>query len=264
MAHVGHLRTHRRPPAPRTRYSLLSMGRTCTGGDKHRGIHLDKLVPARSHQRRFSPPCRAGEFAGLKGADVLSSDGRLPEFLLERYARVNRASSRFRRAVYPGEVVDAASGSCLPGQSKTRRALLLRRTPMTSPMYHELEHPGRPLALAGRRRGYLHTCSTSDISKAHKSAASPGVLRSLRERRPLTPCRGAVRGGHIDDGCESDVLQAAPILLNAGFGATFYVVAGFIGPAPATSAPGEFPRTARSGLRDRIPLDDARLPHRPR
>jgi peptidoglycan/xylan/chitin deacetylase (PgdA/CDA1 family) len=33
----------------------------------------------------------------------------------------------------------------------------------------------------------------------------------------------------FDDGCETDLLEAAPVLHEAGFGATFYVVVGFLG-----------------------------------
>src|SRR5207253_8104186 len=96
-------------------------------------------------------------------------------------------------------------------------------------MYHELERAGRPLART--ERGYvryvlgeavfgqqlaeiarlgLHVCSVGDAL---------GNANTPAQRLVLT----------FDDGCESDLLMAAPLLAQHGCRATFYIVSGFLG-----------------------------------
>jgi len=94
-------------------------------------------------------------------------------------------------------------------------------------MYHELERPGRPLSQTDP--GYVRYIVTEDdfraqmewISKSGFAGVSVGA--SLRE-----PDRPAVVIT-FDDGCETDLLVAPPILKQFGFGATFYVTSGFLG-----------------------------------
>lgn len=94
-------------------------------------------------------------------------------------------------------------------------------------MYHELEVPGR--ALAGEGPGYAVYCITRDAFRAQMDALVDAGLRgaSLGE----THARGDARTVAItfDDGCETDWIEAAPVLRDRGFGATFFVIAGFLG-----------------------------------
>ncbi len=94
-------------------------------------------------------------------------------------------------------------------------------------MYHELETPGR--ALAGSGPGYSRYCVTSDAFRRQMDALAGAGLwgTSLGEAR----ARGDARSIAItfDDGCQTDWLEAAPILRDHRFGATFFVIAGFLG-----------------------------------
>jgi peptidoglycan/xylan/chitin deacetylase (PgdA/CDA1 family) len=94
-------------------------------------------------------------------------------------------------------------------------------------MYHELEVPGRALAEEGP--GYAVYCLPRDAFRAQMGALVEAGLRgtSLGDAH----ARGDARAVAItfDDGCESDWLEAAPILRDRGFGATFYVIAGSLG-----------------------------------
>jgi peptidoglycan/xylan/chitin deacetylase (PgdA/CDA1 family) len=94
-------------------------------------------------------------------------------------------------------------------------------------MYHELEGPGRELAGAGP--GYAVYCVGRDAFRAQMDALAGAGLRgaSLGEAR----ARGDARTFAItfDDGCETDWTEAAPVLRERGFGATFFVIAGSLG-----------------------------------
>src|SRR5215475_3589529 len=94
-------------------------------------------------------------------------------------------------------------------------------------MYHELSVPGRPLCQsdAGYRR-YIVPAATFRIQLAHlKSSGFAGVCvgdalnRVLARQVALT----------FDDGCETDLRFAAPVLHQFGFRATFYITVGFLG-----------------------------------
>lgn len=94
-------------------------------------------------------------------------------------------------------------------------------------MYHELAVPGRALAVADP--GYDLYCVARDAFCGHMDALAEAGLRgaALGEAR----ARGDARTVAItfDDGCGSDWTEAAPILRERGFGATFFVIAGFLG-----------------------------------
>jgi len=95
-------------------------------------------------------------------------------------------------------------------------------------MYHELEKPGRPLCLD--EPGYVrYAVRLSDFrlqmeSLSHERwrGASVGEATQFREGQPAVAIT-------FDDGCETDLICAAPILREFSFGATFYVTAGFLG-----------------------------------
>lgn len=94
-------------------------------------------------------------------------------------------------------------------------------------MYHELESQGRPLCQS--EQGYLRYV----VGEPHfreqmdwlRSAGIQGlsVTDGLKERT----ADGIVIT--FDDGCESDLAIAAPILRQANFGATFFITVGFLG-----------------------------------
>jgi peptidoglycan/xylan/chitin deacetylase (PgdA/CDA1 family) len=102
-------------------------------------------------------------------------------------------------------------------------------------MYHELEMPGRPLCQteAGYVRYVLAAADFGRQMQSLKDANWRGV--SIGEALSF----GAALSVAItfDDGCETDLLAAAPILKQLGFAATFYVTSGHIGTRGYLSAP---------------------------
>ncbi len=93
-------------------------------------------------------------------------------------------------------------------------------------MYHELARAGRPLC--DESPGY-----TRYVVPEARFAAHLARLKSLG--MPGSSVSQALQNGGValtfDDGCETDWLIAAPLLQAADFGATFYIVAGWIGRA---------------------------------
>lgn len=105
-------------------------------------------------------------------------------------------------------------------------------------MYHELEREGRELCQ--REPGYVRYVLAEQDFKQHLSQLKTQDLRGLGVGASLDT--QVARAGsspdasappHVvitfDDGCETDLLLAAPLLEEAGCGATFYVVTGFLG-----------------------------------
>ena len=92
-------------------------------------------------------------------------------------------------------------------------------------MYHELELPGRTLCQS--EPGYVRYILSADefagqmrqISALHLHGVS--VSDALKFTEPAVAVT-------FDDGCETDLLSAAPILKDYNFGATFFVVSGFV------------------------------------
>jgi len=94
-------------------------------------------------------------------------------------------------------------------------------------MYHELELPGRPLCQS--EPGYVRY-----ILLAHDFLAQMERLKLANWRGVSVTSALRFQDTHsvaltFDDGCETDLLTAAPILHKLRFGATFYVTAGFLG-----------------------------------
>jgi peptidoglycan/xylan/chitin deacetylase (PgdA/CDA1 family) len=94
-------------------------------------------------------------------------------------------------------------------------------------MYHELELPGHTLCYG--EPGYVRYVLRKD--EFHRQMAllseqgSTGV--NISQALSVDPELAVVVT--FDDGCETDLTVAAPLLLSHGFNATFYLVAGFIG-----------------------------------
>ena len=99
-------------------------------------------------------------------------------------------------------------------------------------MYHELEIPGRPLCR--REAGYRRYILAEEAFRSqirwlrragwHGMNVSEALMFGSQsaERQPGVAIT-------FDDGCETDLMLAAPMLKEAGFSATFYVTVGFLG-----------------------------------
>jgi peptidoglycan/xylan/chitin deacetylase (PgdA/CDA1 family) len=95
-------------------------------------------------------------------------------------------------------------------------------------MYHELSRPGRALCQADA--GYARYVVGEADFRRHLAALKAEGVAGVSVGAAL---RGEGAGVSVavtfDDGCETDLLAAAPALSEFGCGATFYVVAGFVG-----------------------------------
>src|SRR5262252_6132504 len=94
-------------------------------------------------------------------------------------------------------------------------------------MYHELELPERTLVQSDP--GYTRYVLCESTFREHlewlKQHNWLGLCVSDALKFPSQPALAIT----FDDGCETDLLAAAPLLREWGFGATFYVTSGFIG-----------------------------------
>lgn len=94
-------------------------------------------------------------------------------------------------------------------------------------MYHELELPGRKLCQS--EPGYVRYILTLETFGSQmdwiKRAGFRGLNVSEALRWPAEPSVCIT----FDDGCETDLMVAAPLLREFGFNATFYLAAGFLG-----------------------------------
>ena len=93
-------------------------------------------------------------------------------------------------------------------------------------MYHEIELPGRSLCDSdpGYARYAVNLDSFTKQLQFLKDSGRPGVNVS---HMLATPGSGIALT--FDDGCETDLISAAPILAKYGFQATFYLTVGFLG-----------------------------------
>jgi peptidoglycan/xylan/chitin deacetylase (PgdA/CDA1 family) len=94
-------------------------------------------------------------------------------------------------------------------------------------MYHELELPGRSLCQSdpGYTR-YIVAASAFESQIRHLKSLD---YEGLSVGRALEFSGGKSVAITFDDGCETDLVVAAPALTELGFGATFYVTTGFLG-----------------------------------
>lgn len=102
---------------------------------------------------------------------------------------------------------------------------------MTEPyvylMYHELELAGRPMVQSDP--GYSRYVLSADQFRTQMQFVAKQGWRGMRVSDALTFPQSSGVAITFDDGCETDLLAAAPILQEHGFGATFYVTCGFLG-----------------------------------
>jgi peptidoglycan/xylan/chitin deacetylase (PgdA/CDA1 family) len=94
-------------------------------------------------------------------------------------------------------------------------------------MYHELELPGRELCQS--EPGYVRYILSRETFRQEMEWLNKSGWRGLNVsealRYPVEPSVCIT----FDDGCETDLIAAAPVLRELGFNATFYLTAGFLG-----------------------------------
>jgi peptidoglycan/xylan/chitin deacetylase (PgdA/CDA1 family) len=112
-------------------------------------------------------------------------------------------------------------------------------------MYHELEVEGRPPSQ--NDPGYLRYVVREDEFRQQMEWLQSAELRGITVSEALT---GETSSGVVitfDDGCETDLSAAAPILRKLNFGATFYITAGFLG-HPGYLAPDQLRELSDAGF----------------
>jgi peptidoglycan/xylan/chitin deacetylase (PgdA/CDA1 family) len=94
-------------------------------------------------------------------------------------------------------------------------------------MYHELEVPGRTVSQS--EPGYLRYVLTQSTFRDQLKALQSMGWGGLSVSQALKFSTAQSVAITFDDGCETDLLYAAPLLKEAGFEATFYITAGLLG-----------------------------------
>ncbi len=96
-------------------------------------------------------------------------------------------------------------------------------------IYHELELPHRKLCQS--EPGYRRYVLPATEFQQQLSCLREGGYRGISVSEALREADREQHGVAItfDDGCETDLLTAAPLLRDVGFSATFYVVVDFLG-----------------------------------
>jgi peptidoglycan/xylan/chitin deacetylase (PgdA/CDA1 family) len=94
-------------------------------------------------------------------------------------------------------------------------------------MYHEIELPFRPLCQSAP--GYVRYILPLETFRSQMAWIKESGWRGLNVGEALRyPAEPSVCIT-FDDGCETDLIAAAPVLRQFGFNATFYLTAGFLG-----------------------------------
>jgi peptidoglycan/xylan/chitin deacetylase (PgdA/CDA1 family) len=96
-------------------------------------------------------------------------------------------------------------------------------------MYHELELASRPLA--DPDPGYVRYCVTLESFRAQLDVLARRGLRGLSVSQWLDDATPSSPSAVItfDDGCETDLITATPMLRERGFNATCYLTVDFLG-----------------------------------
>jgi peptidoglycan/xylan/chitin deacetylase (PgdA/CDA1 family) len=94
-------------------------------------------------------------------------------------------------------------------------------------MYHELEITGRPLCQA--EPGYARYVLPEPDFRAQMDYLKANGWQGLSVGEAQEFPQGHNVALTFDDGCETDLLAAAPILRQAGFSATFFITSGRLG-----------------------------------
>lgn len=108
--------------------------------------------------------------------------------------------------------------------------MVLKRTEsFLALMYHEIGVPGQPLCDSSP--GYLrYVVPVDEFRKQLEILRNEGIRGcSITELLDGRATFGSAIAITFDDGCQTDLSVAAPMLRDAKFGATFFIVPGFLG-----------------------------------
>ncbi|MGO9863487.1 MAG: polysaccharide deacetylase family protein [Terriglobales bacterium] len=94
-------------------------------------------------------------------------------------------------------------------------------------MYHEIELPGRRLCQSAS--GYARYVLPLETFRHQMAWIKDSGWRGLSAGEAIRYPDGPGVCITFDDGCETDLIAAAPVLREFGFKATFYLTAGFLG-----------------------------------
>ena len=94
-------------------------------------------------------------------------------------------------------------------------------------MYHELEVEGRPLCQS--EQGYVRYVVKKPHFSEQMSCLQSAGIQGISVSSALANKNSKAIVITFDDGYETDLTVAAPILKAVNFGATFYITVGFLG-----------------------------------
>src|SRR5581483_12462557 len=112
-------------------------------------------------------------------------------------------------------------------QSAAAQDFLMAERGIVFLMYHELELPEGPLCQSDP--GYVRYILPRESFASEMNWLAQNGWRGICVGQALQCPPGNSVAITFDDGCETDLLAAAPILQEHGFQATFYVTAGLVG-----------------------------------
>jgi peptidoglycan/xylan/chitin deacetylase (PgdA/CDA1 family) len=94
-------------------------------------------------------------------------------------------------------------------------------------MFHELQSPGR--ALCSSEEGYVRYVVSESNFRSQIAWLRDSGWAGMSVGQALQEPREHAVAITFDDGAETDLIIAAPLLKNAGFNATFYITVGYLG-----------------------------------
>ena len=112
-------------------------------------------------------------------------------------------------------------------------------------MYHELGIPGRRLCQS--EPGYVRYVLPEPDFRAQMDYLKQNAWQGVSVGQALAFPVGRNVAITFDDGCETDLLSAAPILRQAGFNATFFITSGRLG-TPGYLSPAQLTELSGQGF----------------
>ena len=103
----------------------------------------------------------------------------------------------------------------------------MSRASVVSLMYHEIELPGRPACHT--EAGYLRYVVFAEDFRQQLRSLKHGGWHGMSTGEALAQPKVPGVAITFDDGCETDLIEAAPLLRELGSNATFYITVGFLG-----------------------------------
>jgi peptidoglycan/xylan/chitin deacetylase (PgdA/CDA1 family) len=121
----------------------------------------------------------------------------------------------------------------------------MAKSAFVSLMYHELQLSGR--GLCNSEPGYTRYVLPEQDFRSQVEYLKAKGYHGLSMGQALAFPDGSKIAITFDDGSETDLLAAAPILREAGFGATFYVTTGWVG-SPGYMSPTQLKELSGHGF----------------